>query len=203
MKEQSKKVGLEHNIHKTKIIASSPITFWQIDGESMETVTEFIFLCSKITVDGDCSHEIERHLLLGRKAMTSLDIILKCRDITLPMNVYIVRAMIFLLVMYRCESWTIKKAECQRINAFELQCWRRLLRIPWTARRSNQSILKKSTLNIHWKDQCWSCNTLAPWCEEPALWKRPWCWKGLKARGEGGNRGWDGWMASSTQQSWV
>ena len=154
MKEQSKKVGLEHNIHKTKIIASSPITFWQIDGESMETVTEFIFLCSKITVDGDCSHEIERHLLLGRKAMTSLDSILKCRDITLPMNVYIVRAMIFLLVMYRCESWTIKKAECQRINAFELQCWRRLLRIPWTARRSNQSILKKSTLNIHWKDQC-------------------------------------------------
>ena len=109
----------------------------------METVTDFIFLCSKITVDGDCSHEIERHLLLGRKAMTNLDSIFKCRDITLPTEVCIVRAMIFLVVMYGCENWTIKKAECQRINAFELQCWRRLLRVPWTARRSNQSILKE------------------------------------------------------------
>ena len=140
VKEESEEASLKLNTQKTKIIASNPITFWQIDGETMETVTDFIFLCPKITVDGDCSHEIERHLLLGRKAMTNLDSIFKCRDITLPTEVCIVRAMIFLVVMYRCESWTIKKAECQRINAFELQCWRRLLRVPWTA-RSNQSIL--------------------------------------------------------------
>ena len=122
VKEESQKVGLKLNIQKTKIIASNPITFWQIDGETMETVTDFIFLCPKITVDGDCSHEIERHLLLGRKAMTNLDSIFKCRDITLPTEVCIVRAMIFLVVMYGCESWTIKKAECQRIDAFGLWC---------------------------------------------------------------------------------
>ena len=132
-------------------MASSPIISWQIDGEKMETVTDFIFLGSKITVDGDCSHEMKRFLLLGRKAMTSLDSLLKSRDITLQTNVHLVKAMVFAVVVYdsRCESWTIKKAESQRTDAFELWCWRRLLRVVWTARRSNQSIL---TLNIHWKD---------------------------------------------------
>ena len=120
-----------------------PITSWQIDGETIETVTDFLFLGSKITADGDCSHEIERHLLLGRKVMTNLDSILKSRDITLPTKVRLVKAMVFPGVMYGCESWTVKKAECQRIDAFELWCWRRLLRVPWTARRSNQSILKE------------------------------------------------------------
>ena len=124
-------------------MASSPITSWQIDGETMETVIDFIFLGSKITADGDCSHEIKRHLLLGRKAMTNLDSILKSRDITLPVKVCLAKAMVFPVVMCGCESWTIKKAECRRIDAFELWCWRRLLRVPWTARRSNQSILKE------------------------------------------------------------
>ena len=124
-------------------MASGPIISWQIDGEKVETVTDFNFLGSKITVNGDCSHEIKRHLLLGRKAMTNLDSILKSRDMTLPTKVHLVKAMVFPVVMYRCESWTIKKAECQRIDAFELCCWRRLLRVPWTARRSNQSILKE------------------------------------------------------------
>ena len=131
------------NIQKTKIMASGPITSWQIDGETVETVSDFIFLGSKITADGDCSHEIKRHLLLGRKVMTNLDSILKRRDITLPTKVCLAKAMVFPVVMYGCESWTIKKAEGQRINAFELWCWRRLLRVPWTARRSNQSILKE------------------------------------------------------------
>ena len=124
-------------------MASSPITSWQIDGETMERVTDFIFLGSKITADGDCSHEIKRHLLLGRKVMTNLDSIMKSRDVTLPTKVILVRAMFFPTVMYGCESCTIKKAEHQRIDAFELWCWRRLLRVPWTARRSNQSILKE------------------------------------------------------------
>ena len=139
VKEESGKVGLKLNIQKTKIMASRPITSWQIDGE---TVSDFIFLGSKITADGDCSHEIKRRLLLGRKFMTNLDNILKSRHITLPTKVHLVKAMVFPVVMYGCESWTIKKAECQRIDALELWCWRRLLRVPWTARRSNQSILK-------------------------------------------------------------
>ena len=144
MKEESEKVGLKLNIQKTKIMASRPITSWQIDGETMETVKDFIFLDSKITADGDCSHEIKRHMLLGRKgAMTNLDSILKSRDITLPTKVHLVKAMLFPVVMYGCESWTIKTAELQRIDAFDLWCWRRLLRVPWTARRSNQSILKE------------------------------------------------------------
>ena len=143
VKEKSEKVGLKLNIQKTKIMASSPITSWQIDGETVETAADFIFLGSKITADGDCSHEIKRPLLLGRKVMTSLDSILKSRDITLPTKVCLVKAMVFPLVMYGCESWTIKKAECRRIDTFELCCWRRLLRVPWTARRSNQSILKE------------------------------------------------------------
>ena len=138
VKEESEKVGL-----KLKIMASGPINSWQIDGETMETVTEFIFLGSKITANGDCSHEIKRCLPLGRKAMTNLDRILESRGITLPTNVHLVKAMAFPVVMYGCESWTIKKAERRRIDAFELWCWRRLLRVPWTARRSNQSILKE------------------------------------------------------------
>ena len=143
VKEESEKVGLKLNIQKTKIMASGPITSWQIDGETVETVTDFIFLSSRITADGDCSHETKSPLLLGRKAMTNLDSILKSRDITLPTTVCLVKAMVFLVVMYRCESWNIKKAEHQRIDAFELWCWRTLLRVLWTARRSNQSILKE------------------------------------------------------------
>ena len=137
VKEKSEKVGLKLNIHKMKIMASSPITSWQIDRETMETVRDFIFWGSKITADGDCSHDIKRHLLLGRKAKTNIDSILKSRDITLPTKACIVKAMVFPIVMFGCESWTIKKAEHQRIDAFELCCWRRLLRVPWTARRSN------------------------------------------------------------------
>ena len=134
---------LQLDIQETKIMASAPITSWQIDGETMDTVTDFIFLNSKITADGDCSHEIKRPLLLGRKAITNLDSILKSRDITLPTKVCLVKAMVFPVVMYGCESWTIRKAERRRIDAFELWYWRRLLRVPWTARRSNQSILKE------------------------------------------------------------
>ena len=143
VKEESEKVGLKLNIQKTKILASGPITSWQIDGETMETVREFILGGSKITADGDYSHEMKRLLLLRRKVMTNLDSIFKSRDITLLTTVYLVKAIVFPVVMYGCESWTIKKAECQRIDAFELCCWRRLLRVPWTARRSNQSILKE------------------------------------------------------------
>ena len=143
VKEESEKVGLKLNIQKTKIMASGPITFWEIDGETVETVADFIFGGSRITADGDCSHEIKRRLLLGRKVMTNLDSILKSRDMTLPTKVCLVKAMVFPVVMYGCESWTVKKAECGRIDAFELCCWRRLLRVPWTARRSNQSILKE------------------------------------------------------------
>ena len=140
VKEESEKVGLKLNIQKTKIVASGPITSWQIDGETVETVRDFILGSFKITADGNCSHEINRHLLLGRKAMTNLDSILKSKDVTLPTKVCVVKPMVFPVVMYdECESWTIKKAECQRIDAFALWCWRRLLRVPWTARRSNQS----------------------------------------------------------------
>ena len=143
VKEESEKVGLKLNIQKSKIMASGLITSWQIDEETMEAVRNFIFLNSKITADGDCRHDIKRCLLLGRKVMTNLDSIFKSRDITLPTRVCVVRAMVFLVVMYGHESWTIKKGECQRIDAFELWCWRRLLRVPWTARRSNQSVLKE------------------------------------------------------------
>ena len=152
MKEESEKVGLKLNIQKTKIMASSPITSWQIDGETVETVTDFILLGSKITADGDCTHEIKRHLLLGTKAMANLDSILKSRDIALPTKVHLVKAMVFPVVMYGCESWTIKKAEHRRTDASELWCWRRFLRVPWTARKSNQQSHKKSVLNIHLKD---------------------------------------------------
>ena len=143
VKEDSEKIGLKLNIQKIKIMASGPITSWEIDGETMETVTDFIILGSKITADGDCRHEIKRCLLLGRKAMTKLDSIFKSRDITLSTKVRLVKGMVFPVIMYGCESWTIKKSERQRIDAFELWCWRRLLRVPWTARRSYQSILKE------------------------------------------------------------
>ena len=137
VKVESEKVGLKLNIQKMKIMASSPITSWEIDGETMETVTDFIFLGSKITADVDCSHEFKRHFLLGRKAMINLDSLLKSRDITLPTKIHVVKATVFPVVRYGCESWTIKNAERQRIDAFVLWCWRRLLRVPWTARRSN------------------------------------------------------------------
>ena len=150
---------------------------------------------------------IKRHFLLGRKVMNNLDSILKSRDVTLATTVHdykvrIVKAVVLSVVMYGCESRTMKKAECWRTDAFKLWCWRRPLRVPWTTRRSNQSVLKEINPDIHWKDWCWSSNTLATWCEEPTHWKRPWCWKRLRA-GEGDNRGWDGWMASLTQWTWV
>ena len=188
VKEESEKVCLKLNIQKTKIMASGPITSWEIDGETVKTVSEFIFLDSKITADGDCSHEIKRPLFLGRKVVTNLDSILKSRDITLSTKVSLVKAMFFSVVMYGCESWTMKKAERQKIDAFELWYWRRLLRTPWTARRSNQSILKEISPGVHWKDWCWSWNpsTLATSCEEFSLEKT------LMLGGIGGRRrrGW-------------
>ena len=143
MKKESEKAGLKLNIQKTKIMASSPITSWQLEGEKVKSVTDFLFLGSKITADCDCSYEIKRCLFPGRKAMTNLDSVLKTSDITLPTKVHLVKAMVFPVVMYGCKSWAIKKTECQRIEAFELCCWRRLLRVPWTASRSNQSLLKE------------------------------------------------------------
>ena len=160
---------------------------------------------SKITADGDFSHEIKRCLLLRRKLITNLDSILKSRDITLSTKVRLVKAMVFPVVMYRCESWTIKKAGHWKIYAFELLCWRRLLRVPWTARRSNQSILKEISPGCSLEGWCWSwnSNTLAIWCEELTDWKRIWCWERLRAGGEGDDRGWDGWMASPTLWAWI
>ena len=168
-----------------------------------ETVADF--LGSKITADGDCSHEIKRRLLLGRKVMINLNSIFKSKDITLPTKVCLVKAMVFPMVMSGCESWTVKKAERWRIDAFELCCWRRLLRVPWTSRRSNQSILKEispgcSLLGLMLKLKL---QYLATWCEELTHWKRPWCWERLSPEGEGDDRGWDGWMASPTQWTWV
>ena len=154
VKEESEKAGLKLNIQKMKTMASGPITSWQINGETMKTVRDFIFLGSKIADDGDCSHEIKRHLFLGRKFITNLDSILKSRDVTLPTKVCLAKALVFPVVIYECESWTIKKAEHQRIDAFELWCWRRLLRVPWTARRPNQSILKEISPGILLKERC-------------------------------------------------
>ena len=159
VKEESENVGLKLNIQETKIRASGSITSLQIDRETVETVADVIFLGSKINADSDCSHEIKWRLLLGRKAMTNLDSLLKSRDITLPANVHLVKAMVFPVVMYGCESWTIKKAECQRIDAFELWCWRRFLWVPWTARISNQSILKEISPEYYSKDWYWSWNS--------------------------------------------
>ena len=201
VKEESEKVGLKLNIQKTKIMASGPTTSWEIDGETVETVSEFILGGSQITTDCDCSHEIKRCLLLGRKVMTSLDSILKSRDITLPTKVCLIKAMVFPVVRYGCESWTVKKAEHRKIDAFELWCRRRLSRVPWTGRRSNLFILKE----------------ISPGCSLEGLMlklklqyfghlithlKKPWCWEGLGAGGEG-DRGWDGWVASLTRWTWV
>ena len=163
VKVESEKIGLKLNIQKTKIMAFGPITSWKIDGETVETVSDFIFLGSKITAYGDCSREINRRLLLGKKVMTNLDSILKSRDITLSTKIHLVKAMVFPVVVYGCESWTIKKAEHRRIDAFELWCWRRLLKVPWTARRSNQSILKE----IHPGDFFGRTDAKA---ETPVLW---------------------------------
>ena len=191
VKVESEKAGLKLNIQKTKIMASGPITSWEIDGETVETVSDFIFLSSKITADGDYSNEIKRRLLLGRKVMTNLDSILKSRDITLPIEVHLVKTLVFPVVMYGCESWTIKKAEHQRIDAFKLWYWSTLLRVPWTARRCNQSILKE----------------ISPGCSSEGLMlklklqyfghlmqkvdslEKPRCWEGLGAGGEGDDRG--------------
>ena len=183
-------------------MASGPITSWQIDGE---TVSDFIFLGSKITADGDCSHEIKICLLLEKKAMTNLDSILKSRDITLPTKVRLVKAMVFPGVMYGCKSWTVKKAECRRIYAFQLWCWKRLFRVPWTQEDQPNQSQRKSTLNIHWKDWywSWSSNTLATWCKKLTHWKRPWCWERLRTERKAGDRGWVGWMASLTHWTWV
>ena len=159
-------------------------------------------LGSKITADCGYSHKIIRRLLLGRKAMTNLETILKSRGITLLTKVHIVKAMLFPVVIYRCESWTIKKAKCQIIDAFELWCWRRFLRVPWIAQRLNQS-LKEISPEYSLERLMLKLQTLVTWCEEPNHWKRPWCLERLKAKGEGGDRGWDGWMASSTQWTWV
>ena len=169
----------------------------------MEGVADFVFFGSKITADGDCCHEIIRCLLLGRKAMTNLDSVVKSRDITADKDLYNQSYMVFPVVIYGCEIWTIKKTEHWRIGAFALWCWRRLWRVPWTARTSNQSILKKSILNIHWKDWCWSSNNLATRYKELFHWKRCWFWERLKAGGEGDDRGWDHWIASLTQWTWV
>ena len=186
-------------------MASGPITSWEIDGETVEIVSDFLLWGSKITADGDCSHEIKRHLLLGRKVMTNLDSTLKSRDITLPTKVRLVKSMVFPVVMYGCESWTIKKAEHRRIDAFELWCWGRFLRVPWTARRSNQSILKEISpgcslegLMLKLKLQyfghlMWRVDSF----EKTLMLER------LRAGGEGDDRGWDGWMASPTQWRWV
>ena len=191
-------------------MTSGPITSWEIDGETVETVSDFIFLGSKITADGDCSHEIKRLLLLGRKVMTNLDSLLKSTGITLPKKVHLVKAMVFPVVMYECESWPIKKAECWRTDAFELWCWKRHLGVPWTARRSNQSVLKKISpeyslegLMLKLRRQYFGVWWDTTWWEELTQLKRPWCWERLKAGGEGDDRGWDGWMASPTQWTWV
>ena len=182
-------------------MATGPTTLWQIDRETVETVSDFILGGSKITANGDCSHEIKRRLLLGRKVMTNLDSIFKSRDITLPTKVHLVKAMVFPVVMNGCESWIVKKAERQRIDAFELWCWRRLLSDPWTARRSNQSILKEINPGISLEGMMLKLKLWPPH-EKSWLIGKDWCWEGLGA-GEGDDRGWDGWMASRTRWTWV
>ena len=202
VKEESEKVGLKLNIQKTKIMASGPISSWQIDGE---TVADFILGGSKITADGDCSHEIQRCLFLGRKIMNDLDSILKSRDITLPTKSCLVKAMVFPVVIYGCKSWTIKKAECWRIVAFELWGWRRLLRVPWTASRSNQCILKEISPEYSLEGLMLKLKLqyFGHLMRRTDSLKRPWWWERLKAGGEGDDRGWDGWMASPIQWTWV
>ena len=203
--KETEQVGLKLNIQKTKIMASGPITAWEIDGETVETVSDFIFGGSKITADADCSHEIKRRLLLGGKVMINLDSILKSRDITLSTKVCLVKAMVFPVVMYGYKSWTVKKTECQRIDAFELWCWRRLLRVPWTARRSNQSILKEISPGCSLEGMMLKLKLqyFGHLMRELTHWQRLWCWEGLGADGEGDDRGWDGWMTLLTRWMWV
>ena len=198
VKEESEKVGLKLSIQKTKSMISSPIVSWQIDGEIVETVTDLFFGASKFTADGDCSHEIKRHLLLRWKVMTNLDRILKSRDITLPTKVCLVKAMVFLVVMHGCESWTIKKAEHQRIDAFELWYWRRFLRFSWMARRSDPSILKEISPEYSLEELVLKLKLqyFGHLMQRTNSFKRSWCWQRLKVGGEGDNRGLDGWMAS-------
>ena len=205
VKEESEKVALKLNIQKTKIMASGPITSWQIDGETMETVTDFIFWGSKITADGDCSHEIKRYLLFGRKAMTNLDSILETRDITLLTKVSLVKAMVFPIVTYGYESWIIRKAEHWRMDAFQLWCWRRFLRVPWTARRSNLSILKEISpeyslegLMLKLKLQYFGHLMRRTDSLEKTLMLGK-----IESRRKRDNREWDGWMASPTRWTWV
>ena len=199
VKEENEKADLKRNIQKTKIMTSVPITSWQIDGETVETVTDFIFLGYKITADGNCSHEVKRPLLLGRKVMTNLDSILKSRDITLLTKVHLVKAMVFPVIVYGCESWTIKKVECQRIDTFELWYWRRLLRVPWTARRSNKSILKEISpeyslegLMLKLKLQSFGHPMQRTYLFEKTM------MLGNIEGGKGDGRRLDGWMASPT-----
>ena len=177
----------------------------QIEGGKVEAVTDFIFLGSKINVDSECSHKIKRCLFLGRKAIINLDSIFKSRDITWLTQVYLVKGMVFPVVTYEYENWTIKEAECWRIDVFELWCWRRLLRVPWTARRWNQSILKEinSEYSLEGLMLKWNSNTLATWYEDPSHWKRAWCWERLKLKGEGAGSGWEGSIASLTQWTWI
>ena len=205
VKVESEKVGLKLSIQKTKFMASGPITSWEIDGETVETVSDFIFWGSKITADGDCSHEIKRRLLLGRKIMTNLDSIFKSRDITLPTKVHLVKAMVFPVVMYECESWTVKKAECQRIDAFELWCWRRLLRVPWTSRRSNQSILKEISPGCSLKGMMLKLKLqyLGYLKRRVDSLEKTLMLGGIGGRRRGDDGGWDGWMASPTWWMWV
>ena len=179
-----------------KIMASGPITSWEIDGETVKTVRDFILGGSQITADGDCSHEIKRHLLLGRKVM-----IFKSRDITLAIKIHLVKAMVFPVIMYGCESWTVKKAEHWRIDGFALWWWRRLLRVPWTARRSNQSILKEISPGCSLEGLI--LQYVGQLMQRVDSLKRLWCWERLGSGGEGDNRGWDGWMSSPTRWTWV
>ena len=173
--------------------------------ETVETVSDFIFGGSKITADGDCNYEIKRCFLLGRKVMTNLDSILKIRDFTLLTKVHLVKAIVFPVDMYGCESWTVKKTEHRKIDAFEVWFWRRLMRVPWTARRSNQSILKETSPGYSLEGRILrpKLQYFGVSCEELTHWKRPWCWERLGAGGEGDDRGWDGWMASLTRWTWV
>ena len=205
LKEESEKVGLKLTIQKTKIMASGPITSWKIDGKTVERVADFLFLGSKITAGGDCSHEIKRRLLHGWNVMTNLDSILKSRDITLPTKVHLVKAMAFPVVMYGCESWTVKKAERRRIDSLNCGVWEDSWESLGLQGDPTSPSWRRSVLGCHWKDWSWSwnTNTLATWCEDLTQWKKPWCWEGLGAGGEGDDRGWDGWMASPTWWTWV
>ena len=198
MADESENTGLKLNVQKTKIMASGPITLWQLDGKTMETVTDFIFLGSKITGDGDFSCKIKRHLLLGRKAMTNLDSVLKSRDITLPTKVRLVKAMVFLVVMCACESWMLKKAEGQGIDAFELWCWRKLLRVPWTARKSNQSILKEINPINALKGLMLKLQYFGHLMQTVDSLEKALMLERLRAEGERSDRVCYGWMASQT-----